>query len=299
MLDMLGTPWITSTSPGCARLCASNSAIRLTWRRAPSSGSMRWRMLRTVSAGPAMVLPGMVGRSTDAPMTPDGMPSSSIVSEMMPVGSPSAMSRSTTPCGARGTAISLMFSAAMRPVNRFVSATVTGAPPDHQALLYRATLTCSRAAHKAAHRGRSATRTALREGGHCGRTACPGERRSLPLPPFRHSGLHSHGIRTAPIDLIDACPRRAGCRHCRGTPKQKANPHDRSLCAHQPQRAESLRHARGMRAAVQGAFRRRLEGRPVQAGIFEGQSEQQDSGDRRSRRPGRQAVHRDRVRARS
>ena len=166
MLDMLGTPWITSTSPGCARLCASNSAIRLTCRRAPSSGSMRWRMLRTVSAGPAMVLPGMVGRSTDAPMTPDGMPSSSMVSEMMPVGSPSAMSRSTTPCGARGTAISLMFSAAMRPVNRFVSATVTGAPPDHQALLYRATLTCSRAAHKAAHRGRSAS--ALRRLIRCG-----------------------------------------------------------------------------------------------------------------------------------
>ena len=92
---------------------------------------MRWRMLRTVSAGPAMVLPGIVGRSTDAPMTPHGMPSSSMVSEMMPVGSPSAISRSTTPCGARGTAISLMFSAAMRPVNRFVSATVTGAPPDH------------------------------------------------------------------------------------------------------------------------------------------------------------------------
>ena len=257
MLDMLGTPWITSTSPGCARLCASNSAIRLTCRRAPSSGSMRWRMLRTVSAGPAMVLPGMVGRSTDAPMTPDGMPSSSMVSEMMPVGSPSAMSRSTTPCGARGTAISLMFSAAMRPVNRFVSATVTGAPPDHQALLYRATLTCSRAAHKAAHadgtrghcaglsgaddgggraqcpptdptrgcavgwvkslaenapcapalrerfcpRGRNApdrgARAALREGSHCGWAACPRLRRSLPLPPFRHSGLHSHGIRTA------------------------------------------------------------------------------------------------------
>ena len=166
MLDMLGTPWITSTSPGCARLCASNSAIRLTCRRAPSSGSMRWRMLRTVSAGPTMVLPGMVGRSTDAPMTPDGMPSSSMVSEMMPVGSPSAMSRSTTPCGARGTAISLMFSAAMRPVNRFVSATVTGAPPDHQALLYHATLTCSRAAHKATHRGRSAW--ALRRLFRCG-----------------------------------------------------------------------------------------------------------------------------------
>ena len=178
MLDMLGTPWITSTSPACARLCASNSAIRLTCRRAPSSGSMRWRMLRTVSAGPAMVLPGMVGRSTDAPMTPDGMPSSSMVSEMMPVGSPSAISRSTTPCGARGTAISLMFSAAMRPVNRFVSATVTGAPPDHQALLYRATLLASRARAQSAHaRGRNARgswrKSALREGPHCGRGACP------------------------------------------------------------------------------------------------------------------------------
>ena len=89
---------------------------------------MRCRMLRTVSAGPTMVLPAIVGRSTDAPITPDGMPSSSMVSEMIPVGSPSAMKRSTTPCGARGTAISLIFSAAMRPVNRFVSAT-TGALP--------------------------------------------------------------------------------------------------------------------------------------------------------------------------
>ena len=129
MLETSGTPWITSTSPGCARLCASNSAMRLTCRRAPSSGSMRCRMLRTVSAGPAMVLPGMVGRSTEAPMTPHGTPSSSMVSEMIPVGSPSAIRRSTTPCGARGTAISLMFSAAIRPVNRFVSATFTGALP--------------------------------------------------------------------------------------------------------------------------------------------------------------------------
>ena len=31
---------------------------------------MRCRMLRTVSAGPTMVLPGMVGLSTEAPMTP-------------------------------------------------------------------------------------------------------------------------------------------------------------------------------------------------------------------------------------
>ena len=52
-----------------------------------------------------------------------------MVSEMMPVGSPSAMKRSTAPCGGRGTAISLMFSAAMRPVNRFVCATFTGTLP--------------------------------------------------------------------------------------------------------------------------------------------------------------------------
>src|SRR6478736_213033 len=225
ILDMLGTPWITSTSPGCARLCASNSAIRLTCRRAPSSGSMRWRMLRTVSAGPAMVLPGMVGRSTDAPMTPDGMPSSSMVSEMMPVGSPSAMSRSTTPCGARGTAISLMFSAAMRPVNRFVSATVTGAPPDHQALLYRATLTCSRAAHKAAPRGRSATRTALPEGGPSRSDRLPS---SAPLAtvaafPAQRFAFPRNSDR-APIDLIDACPRRTGRAPRRRTHQQRPIP---------------------------------------------------------------------------
>ena len=60
---------------------------------------MRCRMLRTVSAGPTMVVPAMVGLSTDAPITPGGMPSSSMVSEMIPVGSPSALNRSTTPCG--------------------------------------------------------------------------------------------------------------------------------------------------------------------------------------------------------
>src|SRR5262245_17242526 len=123
MLEMLATPWITNTSPGCARLCASNSAILLTWSRAPCSGSMRCTMLRKVRAGPTMVLPGMVGRSTEAPITPHGMPSSSIVSEMMPVGSPSAIRRSTAPCGGRGTAIIRMCSAAIRPVSRF-SATV-------------------------------------------------------------------------------------------------------------------------------------------------------------------------------
>jgi hypothetical protein len=128
IFDTSATPWITSTSPLCARLCASNSAIRLTCWRAPSIGLMRWRMLRTVSAGPAMVRPEMVGLSTDAPMTPHGIPSSSIVSEMIPVASPSAIRRSIAPCGGRGTAINLMFSAAMRPVNRLFSATYTSAP---------------------------------------------------------------------------------------------------------------------------------------------------------------------------
>ncbi len=78
-------------------------------------------MLRTVNAGPTMVVPGIVGRRTEAPITPGGMPSSSMVSAMIPVGSPSAMKRSTTPAGGRGTAISRMFSAAMRPVSRFCS----------------------------------------------------------------------------------------------------------------------------------------------------------------------------------
>src|SRR5262249_44860294 len=78
--------------------------------------------------------------------------------------------------------------------------------------------------------------------------------------------------------------------------RAKANPHDRSLRAHQPQRAENLHHARGMRAALQGTFRRRLEGRAAQAGIWQDQPQQQDPRDRRSRRAGRQALYRDRVR---
>ena len=46
-----------------------------------------------------------------------------MVSEMTPVQSPSALKRSTTPAGGRGTSISLIFSRAMRPVS-FFSATV-------------------------------------------------------------------------------------------------------------------------------------------------------------------------------
>src|SRR5262249_23571907 len=40
MFETSATPWITSTSPCCARLCASNSAMRLTCWRAPSIGLM-------------------------------------------------------------------------------------------------------------------------------------------------------------------------------------------------------------------------------------------------------------------
>ena len=74
-------------------------------------------MLRTVSAGPTIVLPGSVGLRTEAPITPAGMPSSSITSDTMPLGSPSAMKRSTMPAGGRGTDIMRICSAAMRPVS--------------------------------------------------------------------------------------------------------------------------------------------------------------------------------------
>jgi len=85
-------------------------------------------MLRTVSAGPTIVVPGRVGRSTEAPMTPGGTPSSSMASDTTPLGSPSAMKRSTTPCGGRGTVIMRMRSGAMRPVS-FLSTAFTRCLP--------------------------------------------------------------------------------------------------------------------------------------------------------------------------
>ena len=117
MLDMPDTPSITSTSPSSARLCASNSAILLRLALAPASASTRWAILRTVSAGPQMTWPGMVGLSIEAPTTPAGMPSSSITSEMMPEQSPSARKRSTAPDGGFGVDCIRMRSAAMRPVS--------------------------------------------------------------------------------------------------------------------------------------------------------------------------------------
>src|SRR5882757_3149850 len=71
MFDMPETPSITSTSPGVARLCASNSAILFTALRAPSSASARGSTLRTVSAGPTMREPAIVGRRICAPTTPE------------------------------------------------------------------------------------------------------------------------------------------------------------------------------------------------------------------------------------
>ena len=74
-------------------------------------------MLRTVSAGPTISLPGKVGLSTVAPITPSGTPSSSITSEIRLVHSPSAMYRSTAPAGGFGVDCIRMRSAAIRPVS--------------------------------------------------------------------------------------------------------------------------------------------------------------------------------------
>ncbi len=107
-----------------------------------------------------------------------------MVSEMIPVGSPSAMKRSTTPCGGRGTAISLMFSAAMRPVSRFFSCDVHCESPDGAASPRSGILHPSVRAKKAGQKAWAMNghrRSALRLG------ACPGGRRSIPLPPFRRT----------------------------------------------------------------------------------------------------------------
>src|SRR4029078_5504906 len=63
------------------------------------------------------------GLSAEPPISPEIIPSSSMVSEMIPLASPSAMRRSTAPCGGGGAAIGLIFSAAMRQVNRFAPVT--------------------------------------------------------------------------------------------------------------------------------------------------------------------------------
>ena len=119
ILETPGTPEITSTSPSSARLCASNSAMPFLFSRAATNGSARRAMLRTVSAGPQISLPGIVGRSVDAPIAPSGTPRSSITSEIRLVHSPSARKRSTAPAGGFGVEVMRMRSAAMRPVSFF------------------------------------------------------------------------------------------------------------------------------------------------------------------------------------
>ncbi len=84
---------------------------------AAANGSIRCVMLRTVSAGPQISLPGNVGVSTDAPMVPSAMPSSSMTSEIRLEHSPSAMKRSTAPAGGFGVEVMRMRSAAIRPVS--------------------------------------------------------------------------------------------------------------------------------------------------------------------------------------
>ena len=82
-------PWITSTSPSFARLCASISPSRETFVATASATGIASRRFNAVRACPAMRAFGSVGRSTAAGM-PQVMPSSSQASETRPDRSPSA-----------------------------------------------------------------------------------------------------------------------------------------------------------------------------------------------------------------
>src|SRR5215469_87956 len=76
----------------------------------------------------------------------------------------------------------------------------------------------------------------------------------------------------------------------------EGNADDRSLCLDQPERTENLHYARRGEVALQGAFRRCLEGRAVQSGFHQDQSELENSRNRRSRWAGWQALYRVRIR---
>jgi len=96
---------MTSTSPGVAKIMR----LELGHLVGVGPGAVeRVGALQDVAHGerrPDDRGAGRVGRSTEAPMTPGGTPSSSMASDTTPLGSPSAMKRSTTPCGGRGTVI--------------------------------------------------------------------------------------------------------------------------------------------------------------------------------------------------
>src|SRR6185436_17345278 len=84
MLDTPPTPWITSTSPACARLCASISPRPEVLR---SEVSLFW--LSTVIACPTSRALASVARKIEPGTTPL-MRHSSIASDVVPVRSPSA-----------------------------------------------------------------------------------------------------------------------------------------------------------------------------------------------------------------
>ena len=116
MFETPATPSITMTSPGSARLCASNSAILLTFARAASYGCSRNAMLRTVNAGPTMHAPAIVGLNWLAGSTPV-MPSSSMMSDRMPLASPSDRKPAIRSGSGLGSAVMRMRSGAIFPVS--------------------------------------------------------------------------------------------------------------------------------------------------------------------------------------
>ena len=239
-------------------------------------------------------------------MTPAGMPSSSMVSEMIPVGSPSAMRRSTTPCGGRGTAISLMFSAAMRPVNRFFSATFTGALPvgrPRRAAHFTSILT-----HKKAQcRGEGGQNRLSRAACHrCQRALLPtrtervgiapcdlrDERSSTQCPPCN---VQQHGPRGSALTL-GACPEERGSLPLPppGTARGQAPMIDLyALTSPNVQKIYIMLEECGL--PYKEHFVDVWKGDQYKPDFAKINPEQQNSRDRRSRRTGRQALRGDRV----
>ena len=118
-----------------------------------------------------------------------------------------------------------------------------------------------------------------------------------------HAG--QRGCGRSPCDALGFAPpsgpatrgrRRRRGRQTRRRTTSVGEDHDRLLWIDQPERAEDFHHARGVRAALQFQAGGRLGQRAALAGVRQAQPEQENPGDRRSRRPGRQALHGVRVR---
>ena len=123
MLEIADTPWITSTSPGVARLCASNSAMRLT---EVGGAFERIDPLQHVAHGQGRSDDGGAGNGRLEDRTRRSRP---LECRARPSrrrsprsGSPIALKRSTAPAGGGGVAIMRMRSGAMRPVRRLSGA---------------------------------------------------------------------------------------------------------------------------------------------------------------------------------